>query len=74
MPKYTPEQAIRQAFNCMDQDKAQAIREAYYKAIEGLYGLESELVGTVDPLLANEYAIAIKALSSLRQSQLGKVL
>ncbi len=75
------EQILRQAFRTMDGQQAQRIREAYYKAAEGLHALAEELeladveVGaTNDHALINEHLIACLAISAMKKSLLGRIL
>jgi hypothetical protein len=71
---------LRQIFKAMDAHKAQEIRDAYYKAIEGLMTLsetleiaDAEQTQTAGPLL-DEHFNAIEALTAMRRSRLGAVL
>lgn len=64
---------LRDTFHSMDPYRAQEIREAYYKAIEGLSTL-AELLGAEDSVLAREQALAQEALELMRQTHLGRVL
>ncbi|QDV25872.1 hypothetical protein [Aureliella helgolandensis] len=78
----TTDAALRQIFRTMDGNQAQEIREAYYKAVEGLMTLaealeiadatqpESESAGT----LLTEHFHAIEALDAMKRSRLGAVL
>lgn len=75
------EQVLRQAFRTMDAVQAQAIREAYYKAVEGLHALAETLeiadlqVGEEnDHELINEHLIACDAIESMKRSLLGRIL
>ena len=65
---------LRDTFKAMDPHKAQSIRESYYKAVEGLYGLQESLEGTEDSDLVSELQMVLSALSAMRTSQLGRVL
>lgn len=74
------EAALRQIFKTMDAHQAQEIREAYYKAIEGLMTLAEALEvadarqpETAGPLLT-EHFHAVEALEAMRRSRLGAVL
>ena len=74
------EASLRQIFKAMDPNQAQEIREAYYKAIEGLLTLsealevaDSQQPVTAGPLLA-EHLIATQSLNALKRSLLGAVL
>ena len=64
---------LRDIFRSMDPYRAQEIREAYYKAIEGL-GTLAEILADDSPILAREHALAREALDLMRQSHLGRVL
>ena len=75
------EQILRGAFREMDPHAAQEIREAYYKAIEGLMTLAQALEavdaknpGPASNLLLEEHLIACEALSTMNRSQLGRIL
>lgn len=76
----TTDAALRQIFRDMDANRAQEIREAYYKAIEGLMTLASaletedaKLEQPAGPLLT-EHFHAIEALDVMKRSRLGAVL
>jgi hypothetical protein len=71
---------LRQIFKAMDAHQAQEIRDAYYKAIEGLMTLKDMLEiadaqqpQTAGPLL-DEHFNALEALTAMRRSRLGAVL
>ena len=71
---------LRQIFRTMDGNRAQEIREAYYKAVEGLMTLarelelaDADLAGSPTPLL-DEHMYAIQALEAMKHSQLGAIL
>ena len=71
---------LRQIFKTMDAHQAQEIREAYYKAIEGLMTLaetlevaDAQQTPTAGPLLA-EHFHAVEALEAMRRSRLGAIL
>jgi hypothetical protein len=75
------EQILREAFRTMDAHRAQEIREAYYKAIEGLHTLAESLefadlqVGeTNDHALLGEHLIVCTAMEAMNQSLLGRIL
>ena len=75
------EQILRQAFRTMDGQQAQRIRDAYYKAVEGLHSLAEELeladveVGvTNDHALIHEHLIACRAIDAMKHSLLGRIL
>lgn len=75
------EQILREAFRAMDAHRAQEIREAYYKAIEGLHTL-AEALDVVDlgcgdqndHALIEEHLIACTAMDAMRKSLLGRIL
>ena len=74
------ETRLRAAFKTMSGDDYQTIREAYYKAVEGLRTLADALEQVagptgeeVDPLLA-EHLIACSALNAMDSSELGVIL
>jgi hypothetical protein len=76
----TNEKILRDAFRAMDPHQAQEIREAYYKAIEGLRTLadtleiaDTQQPQTAGPLLT-EHLYACEALDAMRCSLLGKIL
>jgi hypothetical protein len=85
MAAKTPEQKdtqaqLREIFKRMDAHQAQEIREAYYKAMEGLMALSEALEiadarqpQTAGPLLG-EHLHAVQALEAMHQSQLGVIL
>ena len=71
---------LRQIFKAMDAHQAQEIRDAYYKAIEGLMTLKDTLEiadaqqpQTAGPLL-DEHFSALEALAAMKRSRLGAVL
>ena len=75
------EQLLRGAFRAMNPHAAQEIREAYYKAIEGLMTLAQALEavdakspGPASDLLIEEHLIACEALTTMRRSELGRIL
>jgi hypothetical protein len=75
------EQTLRQIFRTMDGQQAQRIREAYYKAAEGLHSLAEELElanvkagATNDHALINEHLIACLAIDAMKHSLLGRIL
>ena len=76
----TADAALRQIFKAMDGNQAQEIREAYYKAMEGLMTL-AETLEVADarqpenagPLLT-EHLHAMHALEAMRKSRLGAIL
>lgn len=74
------EACLRAAFQTMSGDDYQAIREAYYKAVEGLQTLAGALERVVaptgdevNPLLA-EHLIACSAINAMDSSELGRIL
>lgn len=79
-PHAATDATLRQIFKSMDAHQAQEIREAYYKAIEGLMTLaetlevaDAQQTPTAGPLL-DEHFNAVEALTAMRRSRLGAVL
>ena len=75
------ETRLREAFRTMDPHQAQEIRQAYYKAVEGLHTLAESLeiadigVGeTNDHALIEEHLIACQAIDAMKVSLLGRIL
>ena len=75
------ETRLREAFRTMDPHQAQEIRQAYYKAVEGLHTLAESLeiadigVGeTNDHALIEEHLIACQAVDAMKASLLGRIL
>ena len=75
------ETRLREAFRTMDPHQAQGIREAYYKAVEGLHTLAESLevadigIGeTNGHALIEEHLIACMAIDAMKNSQLGRIL
>ena len=71
---------LRDLFKNMDPSQYQEIREAYYKAVEGLQTLADALeiadarqTKTAGPLL-DEHVIALEAVDAMNKSDLGAVL
>ena len=71
---------LKTIFRTMDAHRAQEIREAYYKAVEGLQTLAEALEiadakqsPTAGPLL-DEHFIAIEAVEAISKSLLGRIL
>ena len=74
------ETRLRAAFQTMSSDDYQTIRDAYYKAVEGLQTLADALERVVaptgdevDPMLA-EHLIACTAINAMDSSELGRIL
>jgi hypothetical protein len=72
--------ALREIFTKMDAHQAQEIRDAYYKAVEGLYALaetleiaDAQQTPTAGPLLEEHY-LAVAAIDAMKKSRLGAVL
>lgn len=86
MPTPTPNQTdrerqLRDIFRRMDPDQAQTIREAYYKAVEGLSVLaetlevaDLDLGSPHDHLLIEEHLLACQAITALKPTLLGRIL
>ena len=79
--KTTREQNLRDIFRTMDADRAQEIREAYYKAVEGLSTLaetleiaDAEMGSPHDLALIEEHLLACQAIEAMKQSLLGRIL
>ncbi|MFV0444098.1 MAG: hypothetical protein ACK5Q5_11055 [Planctomycetaceae bacterium] len=75
------ERNLRDIFRMMDAHRAQEIREAYYKAVEGLSTLaeslefaDAEMGSPHDHALIDEHLIACQALDALKASLLGRIL
>ena len=74
------EQTLRSIFRHMDAAQAQEIREAYYKAVEGLQALATalEVADRSQPeddyTLLDEHFIACKASDEMKKSLLGRIL
>ena len=75
------ERNLRAIFRTMDAHKAQEIREAYYKAVEGLSVLaetleiaDAELGSPHDHALIEEHLIACQAIEAMKTSLLGHIL
>lgn len=75
------EGSLRDIFRSMDVHRAQEIREAYYKAVEGLSTLATaleiadvEVSGASDNALIEEHLIACQAMDALKMSLLGRIL
>ncbi len=69
---------LKHAILTLPAEQAHDIKQAYYKACEGLAALAEALeavdgLETCDPL-AKEYGHACVALESMNRSELGKVL
>ena len=78
--KKANEKILRDAFRTMDPHQAQEIREAYYKAIEGIHALaelleiaDAQQPKTAGPLLT-EHFLACEAIDAMKKSLLGKIL
>ena len=75
------ETSLRDAFRKIDARRAQAIREAYYKAVEGLQALaealevaDSEAGEKEHRVWLDEHLLACQAQDAMRQSVLGRIL
>jgi hypothetical protein len=75
------ERNLRDIFRMLDANRAQAIREAYYKAVEGLSALaetleiaDVEVRGIHDHALIDEHLIACQAIDAIKASLLGRIL
>ena len=72
--------ALRKIFKTMNAHQAQEIREAYYKAVEGLRTLADALEiadacqqESAGPLI-DEHFYACEALEAMKRSRLGAIL
>jgi hypothetical protein len=79
-PHAATDATLRQIFKTMDAHQAQEIRDAYYKAIEGLMTLaetleiaDAQQTLSAGPLLT-EHFHAVQALDAMKNSRLGKIL
>lgn len=77
----TPQETIlRDTFRRMDGDQYQAIREAYYKAVEGLRTLADALENAAEPSgepcdsMIAEHLVACMAIEAMNKSVLGRIL
>ena len=75
------ERHLRDIFRTMDAHRAQAIREAYYKAVDGLSSLaeslelaDAEMGSPHDHALIEEHLIACQAIDAMKASLLGHIL
>ena len=74
------ETILRNAFRRMDGDEYQTIRQAYYKAVEGLRALADALEHAAEPTgessqaLIAEHLIACSAMNAMDSSELGVIL
>ena len=75
------ERNLRDIFRTMDAHRAQEIREAYYKAVEGLSALaesleiaDAEMGSPHDHALIEEHLIACQAIDAMKASLLGRIL
>ena len=76
----TKQDQLKTIFRTMDAHQAQEIREAFYKAVEGLQSLAEALEiadakqeNTTGPLL-DEHFIVIEAVEAMSKSLLGRIL
>lgn len=79
--KKARERNLREIFRTMDAHRAQEIREAYYKAVEGLSVLaesleiaDAEMGSPHDHALIEEHLIACRAIDAMKASLLGRIL
>lgn len=75
------ERHLREIFRTMDAHRAQEIREAYYKAVEGLSVLaesleiaDAEVGSPHDHALIEEHLIACQAIDAMKACLLGRIL
>ena len=74
------EKALRETFRTMNADHAQQIRDAYYKAMEGLQALadtlemaDARMPGPTNELLIGEHLLTCEALTTMQKSELGRM-
>ena len=79
-PVNTKTDQLKEIFQNMAPERFQEIREAYYKAVEGLQTLaealeiaDAQQTKTAGPLL-DEHFIALEAVDAMNKSDLGAVL
>ena len=72
---------LQDIFRTMDAHRAQEIREAYYKAVEGISALaesleiaDAEMGSPHDHALFEEHLIACQAIDAMKASLLGSIL
>ena len=77
----TPHETIlRDTFRRMDGDEYQTIRQAYYKAVEGLQTLADALENAAEPAgescdaVIAEHLLACMAIEAMDKSVLGRIL
>ena len=74
------ETILRDTFRKMDGDQYQTIRDAYYKAVEGLQSLADALENAAEPagessdFLIAEHLMACSAIETMNKSVLGRIL
>ena len=74
------ETRLRAAFETMSGDEYQTIREAYYKAVEGLQTLADALENAAEPAgessesMIAEHLMACMAIEAMNKSVLGRIL
>ena len=74
------ETILRDTFRRMDGDRYQQIREAYYKAVEGLQTLADALENAAEPAgessesMIAEHLMACMAIEAMNKSVLGRIL
>lgn len=75
------ERNLRDIFRSMEPHQAQTIRDAYYKAVEGLSTLaetleiaDAEMGSPYDHALIHEHLIACQAIDAMKASLLGRIL
>lgn len=74
------ETTLRDAFRQMNGDQYQQIRDAYYKAVEGLQALAETLElaappdGPICESLIAEHLVACSAIEVINKSVLGRIL
>ncbi len=73
--KQSVREQLKNDFATIDANEAQEIREAYYKAVEGLHSLAELLSNHKDKeILGKELLLATEAMRSIGASSLGSYL
>jgi len=76
----TAQDELRTIFQTLDTDDFTEIRDAYYKAVEGLHALATALENAdlkqpqAGGPLITEHLIACEAIEAMKRSELGRVL
>jgi len=73
-PVLTPQEALQKAVREMEPQQAEELREAYYRAAEGLVGLNQIINQNSDPVLQMEGELFRAAQDHFDKSILGRIL